>query len=131
MGSRKRSPGGWGGGRKSEGCHLGDNSLPTKAVLLFSTTRQHPNTACLITPSERKTGAAKFTLMSHLRHHVTKSYKYNHRPIPLTPGPGNVMGGGFKAPNLQSQSTETHPFQLILAYLFESDSYCWCQTQCQ
>ena len=56
MGSRKRSPRGWAGGRKSEDATPQDNTLPTKAVLLFSTTRQHPNRACLITPSERKTG---------------------------------------------------------------------------
>ena len=73
MGSRKHSPGGGGGGGSQKDATPRDNTLPTKAVLLFSTTRQHPNTACLITPSERKTGC-EFTLVSHFRHHVTKSY---------------------------------------------------------
>lgn len=107
----------WGvgvGGGSQKDATPRDNSLPTKAVLLFSTTRQHPNTACLITPSERKTGAEVAPWCHrHLRHHVTKSYKYNHRLISTWPLV-QVMGGGFKAPNPSSlKAQRLIPFSLF------------------
>lgn len=129
MGSRKRSPGAGGGGGSQKDATPRDNSLPTKAVLLFSTTRQHPNTACLITPSERKTGAVSLP-WCHIWDIMWQ------RAINTTTGPFHwplvqVMSGGFKAPNLQSQSTETHPLSAYSGISLGSDSYCWCQTQCQ
>lgn len=129
MGSRKRSPGAGGGGGSQKDATPWDNSLPTKAVLLFSTTRQHPNTACLITPSERKTGAVSLP-WCHIWDIMWQ------RAINTTTGPFHwplvqVMSGGFKAPNLQSQSTETHPLSAYSGISLGSDSYCWCQTQCQ
>ena len=42
-----------------------------------------------------------------------------------------VMSGDFKSPNLQPQSTETHPLSAYSGISLGSDSYCWCRTQCR
>jgi len=41
-------------GRKSKGRHASGQHCSYSHSVLFSSTRQHPNTACFITPTERK-----------------------------------------------------------------------------
>ena len=120
-GKQEALPWGWGWGRKSEGCHTSGQYPSYQSSVVILNYLATPKHSMSNHPIRREDGAVSLPwchiwgIMWQRAINITKGPLY----WPLV----RVMSGGFKAPNLQPQSTETHPLSAYSGISLGSDSY--------